>query len=204
HPINNNLEAIRLQFASSIDTLSNANKKTLLLQSSPLSRLEGTPKEISLNIINTPPKKENYTDGDKALAVLIEGDFTSAFANRVKPVQLRNPLEKGKSNKMLVVSDGDIIKNQVRNGRPLERGYDKWTNNYYGNKEFLINAVNYLLDDSGLINIRNKKVVVPFLDAQKIAAQKTKWQLVNIGLPLVLTLVFGLGFAYFRRRKYGA
>lgn len=204
HPINNNLEAIRLQFASSIDTLSNANKKTLLLQSSPLSRLEGTPKEISLNIINTPPKKENYTNGDKALAVLIEGDFTSAFANRVKPVQLRNPLEKGKSNKMLVVSDGDIIKNQVRNGRPLERGYDKWTNNYYGNKEFLINAVNYLLDDSGLINIRNKKVVVPFLDAQKIAAQKTKWQLVNIGLPLVLTLVFGLGFAYFRRRKYGA
>ncbi len=204
HPINNNLEAIRLQFASSIDTLSNANKKTLLLQSSPLSRLEGTPKEISLNSINTPPKKENYTNGDKALAVLIEGDFTSAFANRVKPVQLRNPLEKGKSNKMLVVSDGDIIKNQVRNGRPLELGYDKWTNNYYGNKEFLINAVNYLLDDSGLINIRNKKAVVPFLDAQKIAAQKTKWQLVNIGLPLVLTLVFGLGFAYFRRRKYGA
>ncbi len=204
HPINNNLEAIRLQFASSIDTLSNANKKTVLLQSSPLSRLEGTPKQISLDIIDSSPKKENYTSGDKALAVLVEGDFTSAFDNRVKPMQLRNPLEKGKSNKMLVVSDGDIIKNQVRNGRPLELGYDKWTNNYYGNKEFLINAVNYLLDDSGLINIRNKKVAIPFLDAQKIAAQKTKWQLVNIGLPLVLTLVLGLGFTYFRRRKYGA
>jgi len=169
-----------------------------------LSRLEGTPKQISLDIIDSSPKKENYTNGNKALAVLVEGDFISAFVNRVKPVQLRNPLEKGKSNKMLVVSDGDIIKNQVRNGRPLELGYDKWTNNYYGNKEFLINAVNYLLDDSGLINIRNKKVAIPFLDAQKIAAQKTKWQLVNIGLPLVLTLVFGLGFTYFRRRKYGA
>ena len=204
HPINNNLETIRLQFASSIDILSNENKKTVLLQSSPLSRLEGTPKQISLDIINNPPKKENYTDGDKALAVLIEGDFTSAFVNRVKPVQLQNPIEKGKSNKMLVVSDGDIIKNQVRNGRPLELGYDKWTNNYYGNKEFLINAVNYLLDENGLINIRNKKVAVPFLDAQKIAAQKTKWQLMNIGLPLVLILVFGLGFSYFRRRKYAA
>ncbi|SDE22278.1 protein involved in gliding motility GldG [Pricia antarctica] len=204
HPINNNLEAIRLQFASSIDTLANANKKTVLLQSSPLSRLEGTPKQISLDIIHSSPKKENYTNGNKALAVLVAGDFTSVFANRVKPAQLRNPLEKGKSNKMLVVSDGDIIKNQVRNGRPLELGYDKWTNNYYGNKEFLINAVNYLLDDSGLINIRNKKVAIPFLDTQKIAAHKTKWQLVNIGLPLVLTLVFGLGFTFFRRRKYGA
>lgn len=204
HPINNNLEAIRLQFASSIDTLSNANKKTLLLESSPLSRLEGTPKQISLDIIDSSPKKENYTNGDQALAALVEGDFTSAFANRVKPLQLQNPLGKGNSNKMLVVSDGDIIKNQVRNGRPLELGYDKWTNNYYGNKEFLINAVNYLLDDSGLINIRNKKVAVPFLDVQKIAAQKTKWQLVNIVLPLVLTFAFGLGFIFFRRRKYAA
>ncbi len=204
HPINNNLEAIRLQFVSSIDTLSNQNKKTVLLKSSPLSRLEGTPKQISLDIINDPPKKETFTNGDKALAVLVEGNFSSAFNNRVKPVSLKNPTEQGKDNKMIVVSDGDIIKNQVRNGRPLELGYDKWTNNYYGNKEFLINAVNYLLDDSGLINIRNKKVAVPFLDEQKVAAQKTKWQLMNIGLPLVLILVFGLGFTYFRRRKYGA
>ena len=80
---------------------------------------------------------------------------------------------------MLVVSDGDIVKNQVRNGRPLELGYDKWTNNYYGNKEFLINSLNYLLDDGGLINIRNKRVTVPFLDEQKIAAQKTGWQILN-------------------------
>ncbi|WP_373516296.1 gliding motility-associated ABC transporter substrate-binding protein GldG [Pricia sp.] len=204
HPINNNLEAIRLQFTSSIDTLSNENKKTVLLQSSPLSRVEGTPKQISLNIINSSPNKENFTDGDRALAVLVEGDFTSAFANRVKPVSIKKPIEQGKDNKMILISDGDIIKNQVRKGRPLELGYDKWTNNYYGNKEFLINAVNYLLDENGLINIRNKKLAVPFLDTQKIAAQKTKWQLVNIGLPLVLTLVFGLGFTYFRRRKYGA
>ncbi len=204
HPINNNLEAIRLQFVSSIDTLSNENKKTILLQSSPLSRLEGAPKQISLDVINNPPKKEAYINGDKTLAVLVEGDFSSAFSNRVKPVSLKNPIEKGKANKMLVISDGDIIKNQVRNGRPLELGYDKWTNNYYGNKEFLINAVNYLLDENGLINIRNKQVAVPFLDTQKIAAQKTKWQLVNIGLPLVLTLTFGLGFTYLRRRKYGA
>ncbi|HET8736167.1 MAG TPA: gliding motility-associated ABC transporter substrate-binding protein GldG [Pricia sp.] len=202
HPINNNIEAVRFQFASSIDTLSNENKKTILLQSSPLSRAEGTPKQIGLDIINNPPRKEDYFGGNYPLAVLIEGDFSSAFANRIKPLDLENPLEKGNANKMLVVSDGDIIKNQVRNGRPLELGYDKWTNNFYGNKEFLLNAFNYLLDDSGLINIRSKQVAIPFLDDQKIAAQKTRWQILNIGLPIVLLLIFGLGFTYLRKRKY--
>jgi gliding-associated putative ABC transporter substrate-binding component GldG len=204
HPINNNIEAVRFQFASSIDTLSNPYKKTILLQSSPLSRLESTPKQIGLDILNNPPKKESHDQGNNPLAVLLEGDFTSAFAHRVKPVQLENPLEKGKDNKMLVVSDGDVIKNQFRNGRPLELGYDKWTNNYFGNKEFLLNGLNYLLDDSGLINIRNKKVAVPFLDAQKIAAQKTRWQILNVGLPVALLLIFGLGFTYLRKRKYAS
>ena len=105
---------------------------------------------------------------------------------------------------MLVISDGDLIKNQMRNGRPLELGYDKWTNNFFGNKDFLINALNYMLDDGGLINIRSKKVAVPYLDEKKIADQKSKWQLVNIGVPLVSVLVFGLGFNYLRKRKYGA
>ena len=203
HPITNNLEALRFQFASSIDTLSNENKKTVLLRSSPLSRLEGTPKQISLDIINTPPKKEEYNNGNKPMAVLVMGKFNSAFVNRVKPIKLDEVLDKGKENKMLVVADGDLIKNQVRNGRPLELGYDKWTNNNYGNKEFLINSLNYLLDDTGLINIRNKKVTIPFLDVKKIAEQKTKWQLLNIGLPVVLTLIFGLLFNYFKKRKYG-
>ncbi|CAM3351640.1 gliding motility-associated ABC transporter substrate-binding protein GldG [Zobellia roscoffensis] len=204
HPINNNLEAIRFQFANSIDTLANTYTKTVLLSSSPLSKLDGTPKQISLDLINTPPKKELYNKGNNPLAVLVSGKFTSAFANRIKPITLKGALDKGEKNQMLVVSDGDIIRNQIRNNRPLELGYDKWTNNYYGNKEFLINALNFLLDEKGLINIRNKKVAVPFLDAQKMTDQKTKWQLINIGLPVGLTLLFGAIFGYFRRRKYGA
>ncbi|CAM4238170.1 gliding motility-associated ABC transporter substrate-binding protein GldG [Zobellia roscoffensis] len=204
HPINNNLEAIRFQFANSIDTLANTYTKTVLLSSSPLSKLDGTPKQISLDLINTPPKKELYNKGNNPLAVLVSGKFTSAFANRIKPITLKGALDKGEKNQMLVVSDGDIIRNQIRNNRPLELGYDKWTNNYYGNKEFLINALNFLLDEKGLINIRNKKVAVPFLDTQKMTDQKTKWQLINIGLPVGLTLLFGAIFGYFRRRKYGA
>lgn len=103
---------------------------------------------------------------------------------------------------MLVVADGDVIKNQIRNNRPLELGYDKWTNNFYGNKEFLVNSINYLLDDTGLINIRNKKVRIALLDPEKIADQKTKWQLINVGIPVLLVFIFGFIFNTFRKRKY--
>ncbi|WP_019671505.1 gliding motility-associated ABC transporter substrate-binding protein GldG [Eudoraea adriatica] len=202
HPINNNLEAVRFQFANSIDTISNAYRKTILYSSSLLSKTEGVPKLISLDIINTPPDKENYKDGDKPLAVLIEGEFTSAFNNRITPVKLEGAKIEGSDNKMLIIADGDVIKNQVRNNRPLELGYDKWTNNFYGNKEFLVNSINYLLDDTGLINIRNKKVKIALLDPEKIADQKTKWQLINVGIPVVLVFFFGFAFNYFRKRKF--
>ena len=203
HPINTNLEAVRFQFTGSIDTLPSTYRTHVLLQSSPLSKTEGVPRQINLDIINNPPAKEQYTDGNKPLGVLIEGSFTSTFTNRVKPIKLENIQEKGPENKMIIIADGDIIKNQIRNGRPLELGYDKWTNSYYGNKEFLINSLNYLLDDSGLINIRTKKVAIPFLDSEKIRNQKTKWQLINIGLPLGLTLIFGWAINAYRREKYG-
>tara|TARA_R110002049_G_scaffold128141_7_gene285465 strand:- start:447 stop:2114 length:1668 start_codon:yes stop_codon:yes gene_type:complete len=204
HPINNNLEALRFQFANTIDILdNNAYKKNILYYSSPLSTVVGTPNIISLDIINQSPNKAEYTNGNKALAVLIEGEFNSVYTNRVKPLQLKNSIEKGPENKMLIIADGDIVKNQIRNGRPLELGYDKWTNNFYGNKEFMVNSINYLLDDSGLINIRTKKVGIPFLDQEKISTQKTKWQLINILLPLTLTLIIGILFNYYRKRKYG-
>lgn len=204
HPITNNLEATRFQFVNSIDTLQNNYIKTILYWSSPLSKAEGTPKQISLDIINNPPDKANYKQGNLPLAVLVEGEFSSAFVNRVKPLKLAGVLEQGVANKMLVVADGDLIKNQLRGGIPLELGFDKWTNNFYGNKEFLINAINYLLDDTGLINIRNKKVVIPLLDQKKITDQKTKWQLINIGLPVVIIIIFGFVFNYFRKKKYGS
>ncbi|USD24846.1 gliding motility-associated ABC transporter substrate-binding protein GldG [Flagellimonas marinaquae] len=202
HPINTNIEAVRFQFTSPMDILENDYKKTVLLQSSPLSKTDGIPKIVSLEMINQQPNRENYTNGNLPLAVLIEGNFTSMYKNRVKPLKLQNPLEEGPENKMIVISDGDIVKNQLRNGRPLELGYDKWTNSFYGNKEFLVNSTNYLLDNTGLINIRNKKVTIPLLDVKKIAEQKTKWQLVNIGLPVILTLLFGLFFGYYRKRKF--
>lgn len=204
HPVNNNIEALRFQFAGAIDTLENNIQKTILLQSSPLSKTDGTPREINLDMIGKQPDKKDYNNGNQPLAVLLEGNFTSTYKNRVKPISLDGFIDDGQNSKIIVVSDGDLIKNQIKNGRPLELGYDKWTNNFYGNKEFLLNCVNYLLDDSGLINIRSKVVELAFLDPEKVTKEKKLWQLVNTGLPIVLLLIFGWTFSWLRRKKYAS
>ncbi len=202
HPVNRNIEAVKYQFTSALDTLPNAYTKTILAQSSPISRLESVPTEIGFDLLNSPPDKAQYTNGDQPLSVLIEGAFVSAYTNRIHPVALERSKEEGPDNKMIVIADGDIIKNQLKQGRPLELGYDQWTNNFYGNKEFLLNCVNYLLDDTGLINIRNKEVRIPLLDAEKIADQRMKWQLINIGVPLLFILLLGFLFQMFRKGHY--
>lgn len=203
HPINTNLEALRLQFAGSIDTLANDYRKTVLYRSSPRSRLEGIPKLISLDIIGSEPDPAAFGPGNFPLAVLVEGPFQSAYRNRVREVDLPGFLETGPENKLIIVGDGDLAANQLQNGRPLELGYDPWTNNFYGNKEFLVNAMNYLLEDTGLINIRNKRVSIPLLDTRRVSEEKSRWQLLNIGLPLLLVLLAGLGFHLLRKRQYG-
>jgi ABC-2 type transport system permease protein len=202
HPIVNNLNLVRFDFANQIDTLPNNISKTILLKSSPLSRLEGTPKVISLNDIKSEPNPEKYKNGYQSLAVLLEGKFTSVYNNRVKPFSISEDKTESSNTKMIVIADGDVIKNDVDRNGPLELGFDRGSGQLYGNKEFLLNAVNYLLDDNGLINIRSKEIAIAFLDPQKIATEKTKWQVINIASPLVLLGVFGFIFNYFRRKKY--
>ncbi|QAA81206.1 gliding motility-associated ABC transporter substrate-binding protein GldG [Aequorivita sp. H23M31] len=213
HPIVSNIEAVKFDFASAIDTLPNGIKKTVLLSTSPLSKIVGLPFEIdydreipnNLRVVNEGPKPNEYNAGEIPLAVLLEGKFTSVFKNRIKPIKLQDGLtneDDGKPTKMVVISDGDVIKNQMQGSRPLELGYDKGTNAFYGNKEFLLNTVNYLLDDSGLINIRTRQIAVPFLDNQKTMQQRTLWQMVNLLLPLGFLAIFGMLFMWFRKRKY--
>jgi ABC-2 type transport system permease protein len=202
HPIVNNLNLVKFDFANQIDTLSNGVSKTILLKSSPLSRLEGTPKMVSLDDIKSEPNPEDYKNGLQNLAVLLEGNFTSVYNNRVKPIKMADDKTESAPTKMIVIADGDVIKNDVGRNGPLELGFDRGTGQLYGNKEFLLNAVNYLLDDDGLINIRSKEIAIAFLDPQKITAEKTKWQAINIALPLVLLGVFGFIFTFLRRKKY--
>ncbi len=202
HPINNNIEAVNVKFTNSIDTLKNNIQKTILLQSSPLSTTVGTPSIISLKTITEPQNPSEYTNGNKPIAVLLEGNFKSGYNGRVKPFKIENPKEKGSNTKMVIISDGDIIANEISKGKPLELGINKWTNQRYGNKEFLLNTVNYLLDDTGLINIRSKKVKIDFLNKQKAFEETHKWQLINILFPLILLALFGLIFNYSRKKKY--
>lgn len=202
HPIVNNLNFVKFDFANQIDTLKNDLKKTILLESAPLTKLEGTPREISLSIVTKQQDPSLFNKGNQPLAVLLEGTFTSVYKNRIKPTNLSEEKEESIPTKMVVIADGDVIKNDVVRNQPQELGFDRWTGKTFGNKEFLLNAVNYLLDDDGLINIRSKEIAVAFLDQQKITRQKTRWQLFNILLPLGLLAIFGFLFNYTRNKKY--
>ena len=205
HPIVKNLGGIKFDFANAIDTLKNGIKKTVLLQSSQYSKRIGTPTEISLNSVNEETTPADYLNkGNIPLSVLLEGNFHSMFENRVLAFNQTNFQAKGKLGKMIVISDGDVIKNQLdENLLPVELGYDQRSGNLYDNKDFLMNCVNYLLDDSGLINIRSKDLDLPLLDKEKVYENYTYIQFLTIGLPLVVLSLFGILFTWVRIRKYG-
>jgi gliding-associated putative ABC transporter substrate-binding component GldG len=204
NPIVSNLDVIKFEFANPIEPLKNDIKKTVLLTSSKYSKTIGTPAEINLNMVeDRPEQKEFTTGGNYPVAVLLEGKFHSVYENRVLAFKDNTFKPIGKDNKMIVISDGDIIKNQLdKNYQPLELGYDKWTNNLYANKEFLMNCVNYLLEDNGLINIRSKEVNLPMLDKEKVVQNYTYSQIITVGLPLVVLLLFGVVFTFLRKKKY--
>lgn len=204
HPIVKNLGGIKFDFANPIDTLKNGIKKTVLLQSSQYSKTIGTPAEINLNMVTEKSTPQDYLNkGNQNLAVLLEGSFHSAFENRVLPFKDNSFAAKGKPNKMIVIADGDIAKNQLdKNMMPVELGYDQRTGNLYDNKDFIMNCINYLLDDTGLINIRSKDVELPLLEKEKVYESYTQTQVITIGVPILILTVFGLVFTFVRKRKY--
>jgi gliding-associated putative ABC transporter substrate-binding component GldG len=203
NPIVKNMEGIKFEFASPIEILKNDIKKTVLLSSSEYSKTIGTPSPISLNMVTEETTPEEYEGkGLLPVAVLMEGKFKSAYQNRILPFKDNSFQATGKDNKMIVISDGDVIKNQLDKGVPLELGFDKWTNQLYGNKEFLMNCVNYLLDDNGLINIRSKDIDLPLLNKEEVYKNYTAAQLITVGLPIVILVMFGFLFTFLRKRKY--
>lgn len=204
HPIVKNIEGVKFDFANSIDTLKNNVKKTVLLQSSPYSKTVGTPTMISLQMLGEESNPEEYKGkGNLPLAVLLEGDFTSTYNNRVLPFADKDFKKSGVNNKIIVVSDGDVVRNQLdQNLQPMELGYDKWTNKLYGNKEFVLNSINYLTDDNGLLNLRSKEVKLALLDKEAVFSDYRKIQIVLVVLPVLLILLFGILFTYLRKKKY--
>ncbi len=204
NPISANLDPVLLKFPSSIDTLQNNIKKTILLQSSPMAKIVGTPTNVSLNEIADQPDKKDYSDNLAVFGVLLEGGFKSAYSNRIKPFEFTSFKATGTDNKMIVISDGDIIANEVFKGEPLPLNKDKWTNQAFGNSEFLMNSVHYLLDNSGILKLKNKNLQMQFLDKEKAFDERRYWQMFNIILPFVVLSLFGIVFHFLRKKKYSS
>lgn len=201
HVVTKNIGEVRMEFANSLDTLNKNIQKTPLLQSSNFTKTTSVPSYISLSSITETGDIKSYNQGSKMLGVLLEGNFSSAYKNRIKPFK-NNFKADGTNNKMVVIADGDIATNQISKGQPLELGLDKWTNSFYANKEFLTNTVNYLLNDTGLIQLRAKKITIDSINKPKAYEEKTQWQFINIFIPLLILAVFGLLNFYLRKTKY--
>lgn len=203
HPIVKNIEGVKFDFCSPIELLKNDLKKTVLLETSQFSKTIGTPYPFSLEMVTEETSPKEYTTGGFIpVSVLLEGTFTSMYKNRVLPFKDGAFKTQSVPTKMIVISDGDVIKNQIDQGAPLELGFDKWSNFMFGNKEFLLNSVNYLLDDNGLINIRSKEVRLPMLDKEKVHENYSRTQMLTVALPIVILALFGFVFTYLRKKKY--
>ncbi|NVN94860.1 MAG: gliding motility-associated ABC transporter substrate-binding protein GldG [Bacteroidetes bacterium] len=208
HPIVKNLNAIKTEFVSSIDTIDNGIKKTILLTSSKYSRLVNTPAIIDLAILKKEPEERLYNKSFESVAVLLEGEFVSNFSNRMTSEISQSDkigfLQKSKPTSMIIISDGDIIKSQFHysKGYPLPLGYDQYTGQMFGNKEFILNCVNYLCDDSGLISVRSRELKLRMLDKTKIEKSKIQWQVINVVLPIVIVILFGFLMTFMRKHRY--
>ncbi|MBK7787713.1 MAG: gliding motility-associated ABC transporter substrate-binding protein GldG [Saprospiraceae bacterium] len=214
HVIVRNIDRVNMFFPSSIDTVATATpvKKTVLLSSSPYSRTQFNPVRLNFEILKSEPDPAKFNDGNKAVAVLLEGRFESFFKNRVSASfqQTLNQLntrfvEESVPTAQVVFSDVDFMQNllNTRTNETEEIGFNKWEIKYYkGNKDLILNTVEYLLDEGGVLSARSKELKLRLLDKVKAKKEKTKWQLINIVLPLLFLALSGLIYNYWRRKKY--
>ena len=207
HPVVKNLEGIRSEFASTIDLLPVKNvQQTVLLTSSPFSKKLTAPHLLSLQALEQVPTAKEFQSQPKITGVLLEGKFASDFQNRPVPEGITENipvLNTGKLSKMIVLSDGDLFKNQVSNdGSPFPLGYDRYSAQTFGNKNLLLNIADYLTDDSGLIALRTKEIKLRLLDRARLRSEKNYWQILNNVVPLSMVFIFAIFQYYYRKRKY--
>jgi gliding-associated putative ABC transporter substrate-binding component GldG len=211
HPIAKNLDYVVSQFPNSIDTVeAKGITKTILLATSPESRILATPAKVSWQSIQSQEDLRKFNAGAIPVAVLLEGSFTSLYANRLTPAQKASWEEGGQAfagnsgpNKMIVIADGDIALNAVTEKEgPLPMGMNAYTKYQYANREFIQNCIEYLVDESGILETRSKDYTLRLLDKKKLEEGKTRWQLINILVPVLLILLFGALYQWLRKRRY--
>jgi ABC-2 type transport system permease protein len=212
YPVTRNLNMIKTEFSGDIDTIEARKgiRKTVLLRTSEFSRQIAAPVLISLAEVRLRPQQRQFTDGFLPVAVLLEGKFESAFKNRMIsglfPDTILQVRDTGLYSSILVVADADVIRNDIRSTpkgiliTPL--GFDRYTQQTYGNKEFIVNAIQYMTGHAGLINLRSRELTLRLLDKSKIKEDRGKWVLINTILPPLIIVIAGLFYNWFRRRKF--
>ena len=207
HPIVRNLDLIKTDFASSIDLIDNDIRKTVLLTSSEYTRIKNAPAIIDLAEAQTEPDRRLFSANSLPIAVLLEGAFRSAWRNRLSPDFTAQAAmgfrEQGTESKMIVISDGDIIRNRVMDdGNLLPLGYDYFTQTQYANRDLLLGAVNYLVGDEGMMAARSRNIRLRKLDVMKIREQRSVYQAINIAVPLLLLAAAGGIIVLLRRNRF--
>ena len=214
--VNKNVGLVASRFVNSIDTVSAPGiKKTILLSSSANSRTIETPALISGEENRNAPEDEAFKNKDIPAGVLLEGKFSSLYKNRISQQEMDSLEHYGapfltqciNDNKMIVVADGDIVLNGVKEGSPLPMGVNSYTvgtqyEYQFANKQFVENCIEYLINPANLSEARAKDYTLRLLDAKKVEEQKTKWQIINLALPVVLIILFGIFYQWWRRKKY--
>ncbi|RQO75338.1 gliding motility-associated ABC transporter substrate-binding protein GldG [Pedobacter sp. KBW06] len=208
HNLVKNIDAVRGEFSSTVDTIGvKGLKKTVILHSSPFNKVFNAPKLLSLQMVAEQPDPRDYASVPQNLGVLIEGTFPSIFLNRAVPAGITGNYAvpaQSKPNKMIVIGDGDVFKNQLssKDGSAFPLGFDRYTQKSYGNKALLLNIADYLSNDDNLITLRNKEVKIRLLDKAGLRTEKLQWQLINMALPLLLLISFAIFQHYYRKHKY--
>jgi len=212
HPITRNLNKVKGEFTNFIDTvgLDPAIRKKVLLSTSKFSRTLSPPVMISLKEAELTYNETDFAKSNLAVAVLLEGVFPSVFRNRMTGsltgnINLKLKTESIKT-RMIVIADPDIIRNEVRRvglrEEPLPLGQDKYTGQMFGNRDFLVNCLNYLVDDKGIMELRSRELKLRLLDKSKLKTEKLKWQIINVACPVLIVILAGLLYSYFRKKKY--
>jgi ABC-2 type transport system permease protein len=208
HPINKNIEGVWSRFGGTLKILGKEKvKATPLLISSDRTRLSNSPALVEFSIIDKIRSGDrafltSFNGGNMVTGVMLEGEFNSSFARRIG-VRSDLPFKDAGTSSIIILADGDLARNHVNSqGGYLELGKDHITGRYFGNKKFLLNCIDYLLDDLGLIEIRSKEIILRLLDKEKVKEEKQYWQFFNLGIPVILIVIFGLLNTFIRKRKY--
>lgn len=205
NPITKNINPVKFEFPTAIDTLHREGvKKTVLFESSDRTLVKPVPNYVSLSEIANADSlaMHEHPSPPRIFAVLLEGKFKSAYQDRIESKNFENFKAKSPENKMIVISDGDVARNSVLKGKALPLGYDLLTNAQYGNAQFLQNALDYLLDDDNLMSLRNRNLKMRLLDRQRISFEHDYWQWLNLLLPLAIIALLAVGGYYLRRKRF--